>query len=270
MCGEKPRHVPVHRQRVGSPPRVRGKAIIGGTPPTPAGITPACAGKSMFRASVAPPAGDHPRVCGEKLPSDRQAHSQSGSPPRVRGKVFCYVAFDVCSRITPACAGKRHHTHTLCAIRRDHPRVCGEKSIKPTITAHVVGSPPRVRGKGWRLTIDMCPLRITPACAGKRKNTMSPAQISWDHPRVCGEKIVCSNVGVSRMGSPPRVRGKGPAQISSTVSPRITPACAGKSTVSLQGDTERWDHPRVCGEKGAKPGVPGPYWGSPPRVRGKV
>ena len=33
-------------------------------------------------------------------------------------------------------------------MTEDHPRVCGEKEGKKGIFAHLVGSPPRVRGKG--------------------------------------------------------------------------------------------------------------------------
>ena len=49
---------------------------------------------------------DHPRVCGEKPFLFYGGSSDSGSSPRVRGKVFgrvrCYRAVG----ITPACAGK--------------------------------------------------------------------------------------------------------------------------------------------------------------------
>ena len=49
----------------------------------------------------------------------------------------------------------------------------------------------------------------------------------------------------------------------------ITPAYAGKSLTILILYTDRWDHPRVCGEKS---GCGSRSWyapGSPPRMRGK-
>ena len=51
---------------------------------------------------------------------------------------------------------------------------------------------------------------------------------------------------------------------------RITPAYAGKRTLSVWRSAFTLDHPRVCGEKPlSKWGQDGPL-GSPPRMRGKV
>ena len=49
-----------------------------------------------------------------------------------------------------------------------------------------------------------------------------------DHPRVCGEKRKETGKSLRYVGSPPRVRGKGCAQISQRQGKGITPACAGK------------------------------------------
>ena len=74
---------------------------------------------------------DHPRVCGEKALSTFSSRKNSGSPPRVRGKVE--EGFAVVNRagITPAYAGKSaaQSRDGLCA--GDHPRVCGEKYDAP-------------------------------------------------------------------------------------------------------------------------------------------
>ena len=50
----------------GSPPRGRGKDVNNGLLDTMAGITPAWAGKRAMDALPSAPAGDHPRVGGEK------------------------------------------------------------------------------------------------------------------------------------------------------------------------------------------------------------
>ena len=50
---------------------------------------------------------DHPRVCGEKSGSLTVARAITGSPPRVRGKVFLRFVPRGRTGITPACAGKR-------------------------------------------------------------------------------------------------------------------------------------------------------------------
>ena len=69
-------------------------------------ITPACAGKSAGLAPLLPLAGDHPRVCGEKVDEITRFHIVQGSPPRVRGKAIASIQILDCQRITPACAGK--------------------------------------------------------------------------------------------------------------------------------------------------------------------
>ena len=113
-------------------------------------------------------------------------------------------------------------------------------------------------------------MRITPACAGRRTRAQSlPLRLS-DHPRVCGEKKRKSLPLDNRWGSPPRVRGEErPAPTAPGVK-RITPACAGRSTIKLQGIAMAQDHPRVCGEKLHRIIEAVIADGSPPRVRGEV
>ncbi len=91
-----------------------------------------------------------------------------------------------------------------------------------------------------------------------------------DHPRACGEKVRSVGHGVVDIGSPPRVRGKAYAVISTQFNSRITPARAGKSRGfrPIHGGHE--DHPRACGEKKWLLGPQPCAGGSPPRVRGKV
>ena len=132
------------------------------------------------------------------------------------------------SRITPACAGKRHTWFVLTTLSEDHPRVCGEKRFVLVYKKSHKGSPPRVRGKEEELKkIDPEP-RITPACAGKSISLLRPSGLEKDHPRVCGEKLSVSRHQHRRLGSPPRVRGKAIIQPPPTQAIRITPACAGK------------------------------------------
>ena len=53
-------------KRMGSPPRMRGKACLLATGLHDLGITPAYAGKSNMFIDYTASARDHPRVCGEK------------------------------------------------------------------------------------------------------------------------------------------------------------------------------------------------------------
>ena len=90
----------------GSPPRMRGKRfddlfkIIGYR------ITPADAGKTYVSSVLLIDARDHPRGCGENLPSHPKARGIWGSPPRMRGKRTCVIIHGAGHRITPADAGK--------------------------------------------------------------------------------------------------------------------------------------------------------------------
>ena len=110
---------------------------------------------------------------------------------------------------------------------------------------------------------------ITPAYAGKSTLHRDDAPLSWDHPRVCGEKKRKGNSPHARTGSPPRMRGKVPAGFLEVVQPRITPAYAGKSVISGSLWLSSRDHPRVCGEKSSHTGELSLPLGSPPRMRGK-
>ncbi len=87
---------------------------------------------------------------------------------------------------------------------------------------------------------------------------------------MCGEKRSASSTTEARLGSPPRVRGKGPQVVEGCLQQRITPACAGKSRVLALSPPVRADHPRVCGEKRLPLRTSSCAAGSPPRVRGKV
>ena len=70
-------------------------------------------------------------------------------------------------------------------------------------------SPPRVRGKVCHTMAEAKGLGITPAYAGKSDPEKQPGAARWDHPRVCGEKVLNTFIMVCHVGSPPRMRGKG-------------------------------------------------------------
>ena len=85
----------------------------------------------------------------------------------MRGKVHKMNHSDLCSRITPAYAGKRHSLFHSTEVEQDHPRLCGEKPKPTPTTLTIMGSPPPMRGKG-RFSDSLAPcVGITPAYAGK-------------------------------------------------------------------------------------------------------
>ena len=148
--------------------------------------------------------------------------------------------------------------------------MCGEKALKSWLMSGDVGSPPRMRGKGPFARVCVVLDGITPAYAGKRSSKIRSCRGSWDHPRVCREKLFVIPGKPEPLGSPPHVRGKGQGQGDGCDHQGITPACAGKRCRSPAFRSMPWDHPRVCGEKLLVPALLCRRLGSPPRVRGKV
>ena len=176
----------------------------------------------------------------------------SGSPPRMRGKVFTLFCVFIFLGITPAYAGKSTRPFSSGHENGDHPRVCGEKCTWLSCSNPCVGSPPRMRGKAFYLSTRQRAQRITPAYAGKRVVCPGFLIAKWDHPRVCGEKAVSVTPIRESSGSPPRMRGKETYCTLRMISPGITPAYAGKRLKSDDADVTYKDHPRVCGEKTKK------------------
>ena len=131
------------------------------------------------------------------------------------------------------------------------------------------GSPPRMRGKGYRSEWTEAMFRITPAYAGKRKTKALRTWAAGDHPRVCGEKLGPSVCAELNLGSPPHMRGKGLGAALGVPARGITPAYAGKSHIQISLLMQTGDHPRICGEKWFLAVLVGNSEGSPPRMRGK-
>ena len=110
-------------------------------------------------------------------------------------------------------------------------------------------------------------LGITPACAGKTNTRVFGFCGYRDHPRVCGKDLVIRLTREGFEGSPPRVRERPHLYIRPNKVPRITPACAGKTSCFSAYDFRSWDHPRVCGKDSSIISELTIKLGSPPRVR---
>ena len=127
-----------------------------------------------------------------------------------------------------------------------------------------------MRGKEHRSHVSGVGPGITPAYAGKRKNTTSSSISTKDHPRVCGEKEDKAEAIRESWGSPPHIRGKETVGFKGLIAVGITPALAGKRRTRLRPSEKAGDHPRACGEKYAVNAPDGDVKGSPPHLRGKV
>ena len=233
-------------------------------------ITPAWAGKRSWAAAVARGHPDHPRMGGEKAPAAGHCSTDTGSPPRRRGKDIPIQLEGTAPGITPAWAGKRYSDSAGRNCTRDHPRMGGEKLSGTVHKIRRLGSPPHGRGKVITAESMTSGSRITPAWAGKSKIPRLPRQRHRDHPRMGGEKAVAAAVEPAPKGSPPHGRGKADFRCCCSRAEGITPAWAGKSGKSDRRCCSEEDHPRMGGEKVRLPGAPGARLGSPPHGRGKV
>ena len=206
---------------------------------------------------------------GEKVLQAARTEPYRGSPPRGRGKGSVGASVTTAGRITPAWAGKRLLQTRDRDSSRDHPRVGGEKLLHEPPDEIRLGSPPRGRGKVRLSFLAQRPARITPAWAGKSLRSRSYASKEKDHPRVGGEKPLYHILQTLCWGSPPRGRGKGVIIVCEVCCRGITPAWAGKSSLSRFRPFPSEDHPRVGGEKLYAVSAPYARSGSPPRGRGK-
>ena len=89
-------------------------------------------------------------------------------------------------------------------------------------------------------------------------------------PAYAGKSATSRPAAISRLGSPPRMRGKGLVCLERDIRVGITPACAGKRPMHSISCLSCRDHPRVCGEKAFVRSCCASRTGSPPRMRGKV
>ena len=229
---------------------MRGKGKRGKNNGNSCRITPAYAGKRAIWKSPSSPRKDHPRLCGEKSTIKLYHTFVLGSPPPMRGKAESDVPSALSCGITPAYAGKRGNFPTIARTDKDHPRLCGEKSLEPYQRAACSGSPPPMRGKVTGGAYNFKKYGITPAYAGKSSDYKAGKCWFWDHPRLCGEKQIRPLWRTWRKGSPPPMRGKADSPIMANVAKGITPAYAGKSV------SNSWNYTILLG--------------SPPPMRGKA
>ena len=147
MCGEN-FLMPNNKASLGgSPPHVRGKRLLFSCFLPLSRITPACAGKTAKTWWPRCYVRDHPRMCGENADNQVAVARAWGSPPHVRGKLALSGSNPGGCGITPACAGKTGTLVGQSGRNWDHPRMCGENSVRIHKRPDQPGSPPHVRGK---------------------------------------------------------------------------------------------------------------------------
>ena len=127
-----------------------------------------------------------------------------------------------------------------------------------------------MRGKVQSVCDDLAGMGITPAYAGKSRESSGCSSIHRDHPRICGEKCQSLFACASAEGSPPHMRGKENSMLETWGFSRITPAYAGKRMKQSAKSILDRDHPRICGEKQLDAGFCSRHAGITPAYAGKI
>ena len=207
-------------------------------------------------------------MCGEHADYSPVKGDVAGSSPHVRGALDIERGGQCFDGIIPACAGSTGNTHTSTQQDRDHPRMCGEHSLRPPPLYPTWGSSPHVRGAPRRFMNLSLFAGIIPACAGSTLSASETSTYAWDHPRMCGEHQSSPRLEQAQPGSSPHVRGALHALFRRMRYQGIIPACAG-STRSGRCSNSQWrDHPRMCGEHFLIREMDAKHTGSSPHVRG--
>ena len=193
-----------------------------------------------------------------------------GSPPLARGTDDKARATSPKGGITPACAGNSSIMTTMSWTQRDHPRLRGEQRPPYALAPKQAGSPPLARGTASWLSLNTPFGRITPACAGNRRQARRELKNEGDHPRLRGEQPSRAGQHRRRDGSPPLARGTVIFHLFTSSTIRITPACAGNRLQPLSVMNKVKDHPRLRGEQRCCRSAKLSNLGSPPLARGTV
>ena len=252
----------------GSSPRMRGTRAVRAACGRAGGIIPAYAGNTRWMIPPVRARGDHPRVCGEHCGEHSASFGVLGSSPRMRETHSrCRRAANV-TGIIPAYAGNTVTGKFVCALCRDHPRICGEHDNTRERTWSYQGSSPHMRGTCNFNKEYLGDDGIIPAYAGNTCSLFSFRCVARDHPRICGEhtgKVADGNQG---KGSSPHMRGTPRLKPSFPTIIGIIPAYAGNTIRSASNHPAERDHPRICGEHVLVSAAGMPYTGSSPHMRG--
>ena len=112
--------------------------------------------------------------------------------------------------------------------------------------------------------------RTTPAHAGKTVAAVTASRRIRDHPRACGEDMMCRPCWRRLRGPPPRMRGRHHSCASPRPGSGTTPAHAGKTVGHMPAALSKRGHPRACGEDSFCACSASHAFGPPPRMRGRL
>ena len=172
-------------------------------------------------------------MCGEQPLTYQRPALPLGSSPRARGAANGRDQAETMPGIIPAHAGSSPAAGRRHRCGRNHPRVCGEQTLRQQDAEAYVGSSPRVRGAAIDVPKASIAPGIIPARAGSSRACGTGATGSWNHPRAGGEQELPFAALVLLTGSSPRMRGAEHGSSSCASALGIIPAYAGSSCFVL-------------------------------------
>ena len=134
------------------------------------------------------------------------------------------------------------------SCRQKHPRLRGEDAPAPSLSSGARETPPLARGRQSKAFSLSAGDRNTPACAGKTLLFLKLTTFSQKHPRLRGEDPILQVAKPRPKETPPLARGRLRNDGSTSIDPRNTPACAGKTLFERASRMRLWKHPRLRGE----------------------
>ena len=132
--------------------------------------------------------------------------------------------------IIPAYAGNTASLRSQSARTEDHPRVCGEHTLRQYGHVFGRGSSPRMRGTLRLPAVAVFDHGIIPAYAGNTLPVFHSTPSGRDHPRVCGEHSSSPWMLSEATGSSPRMRGTQRLGDGAYLADGIIPAYAGNTS----------------------------------------
>ena len=210
----------------------------------------------------------HPRMREERLVNSCRISSQRGSSPHMRGTHLVRMTQADHVRFIPAYAG---NARAACSVSRRcsvHPRMRGERVIVPVGDPIARGSSPHARGTPSSAGPRRLCSRFIPACAGNATAAPYSSRRGSVHPRMRGERLRGQAVDPPPDGSSPHARGTPTSSNLVQHYSRFIPACAGNAASTASGAGFCSVHPRMRGERLARPGGIDMQGGSSPHARG--
>ena len=191
-----------------------------------------------------------------------------GSSPHTRGTRYCTNNECETFRFIPAYAGNDPSVPRELWPPPVHPRIRGERFLRPLLRQRDHGSSPHTRGTRPSGGPPPGRKRFIPAYAGNAPEGRPHCPASSVHPRIRGERRIPMRNAGHLFGSSPHTRGTQQRDCPCRALDRFIPAYAGNARRTPSLRRRATVHPRIRGERGNRARSLCSDCGSSPHTRG--